>query len=89
MIVLHKIFGCMGDRINIGGRVRAARRAQELNQAELALQLHLDQSQISRIERGKCAIDADRLPEFSAALGVETAYFYQQDMDVNQIFRVD
>ena len=77
----------MSDRINIASRIRAARRAQDINQAELAKRLNLDQSQLSNIERGKYAIDADRIPEFSQALGVDIAYFYQAEVtDVDRIF---
>lgn len=78
----------MSDRINIASRIRAARRAQDLNQADLAKRLNLDQSQVSNIERGKHAIDAERIPEFSEALGVDIAYFYQTEVvNVNQIFK--
>ena len=78
----------MSDRINIASRFRTARRAIDATQAEIAAKLHVQQSKISDIERGKCTIDAAELSEFSQALGVQTAYFYQADIDANQIFKI-
>lgn len=65
----------------IGRRLRAARLAAELSQAELGVFLGLMDSnagapRISRYERGERETNADTLEALAKALGVPMAYFY-------------
>jgi transcriptional regulator with XRE-family HTH domain len=79
----------MSSRRKISSRIKLARNWQGLSQTELGDLTNRSQSIISRIEAAKQSIDAEDMPLFSRALGVDTQFFISDDVDINQIFRVD
>lgn len=54
-------------------RIRQYRKKNRMSQHELAALVGLDQTLISRIERGVRKVSAEELPLFSKALGVTVA----------------
>jgi transcriptional regulator with XRE-family HTH domain len=56
--------------MNIGAAIQHFRRAAKLNQETLAQAVGLNQSDISRIERGQQGFDISKLESFSVALGI-------------------
>ena len=57
----------------VGQRVRAARMRRQMTQAELARATDIDQSRISRIERGEYLPSTSNLLALKAALGVSVS----------------
>ncbi len=56
--------------INVGERIRCIRKSSEMTQAELAVALDMDQSEISRIERGERKLSVHCLMQIAAVLSV-------------------
>jgi|HigsolmetaAR204D_1030405.scaffolds.fasta_scaffold16021_1 transcriptional regulator with XRE-family HTH domain len=54
-------------------RIRQFRKRKKMSQYELAALVGLEQTLISRIERGMRKVSAEELPLFSKALGVSVA----------------
>lgn len=79
----------MSKRSSISSRIKLARQIRGLTQSELANRVHISDSAISRIENNKQSIAAEEIANFSIALEVEPSYFYQVDIDVNTLFKVD
>ncbi len=59
----------------VSGRIRLAREKAELTQEQLAEKAGLQQSHISRLEKGEHSPTAKTLAKIAGALGVEAAYF--------------
>jgi transcriptional regulator with XRE-family HTH domain len=79
----------MSDRRTISRRIRLARANSGMSQAELGEITHRSQSVISRIESAKQSIEAEDVVAFSQALGVDTHFFIDPNVDLNQLFGVD
>lgn len=79
----------MISRRKISSRIKLARNWHGLSQTELGDLTNRSQSIISRIESAKQSIDAEDMPLFSQALGVDTQFFINDNVDISQIFRVD
>lgn len=79
----------MTDRRTISHRIKLARANSGMSQAELGEITHRSQAIISRIENGKQSIQAEDVSVFSQALGVNTNFFVDTNVDINQLFRVD
>jgi Zn-dependent peptidase ImmA (M78 family)/DNA-binding XRE family transcriptional regulator len=60
----------------VGGRIRRAREARGLSQAELAEALGLSQAAISNIESGNRPVRVDELVSISHAIGEELEFFF-------------
>lgn len=60
----------------IGARVRRAREARRISQAELAEAMGLSQAAVSNLESGSRPIRVDELVTISRALGEELDYFF-------------
>ena len=56
--------------MSIAANIRAARISAGLSQQDLARRLGLNQSQVSRIERGMRKVAAEELSEIAKSLGV-------------------
>ena len=54
----------------VGRNIKAARETANLTQAQLARKIGMDQSEISRIERGTRGLSVNRLGLIAEALGV-------------------
>lgn len=60
----------------IGRQIRAARKAKDLSQAELAAMVAVDVGYISRWERGQHRPSQANLERLARALEVPVAFFY-------------
>ena len=65
--------------MDIGGKIRRARRNRELSQMELAEVLNRDKSFISSVERGKRPIKTEMLEKIAETLEVPISYFYDSE----------
>ena len=66
-------------------RLRAARREAGLTQKEVAEQLNVPQSYVSKCESGERRVDVIELTDFAAAYKRPLAYFvYGQDKSMEQ-----
>ena len=79
----------MSSRRKISNRIRQARTWRGWTQTELGDLTNRSQSAIARIESGHQSIGLDDVPLFSQALGVDTQFFINDDIDISQIFRCD
>jgi transcriptional regulator with XRE-family HTH domain len=59
----------------IGNKIKRARQEANLTQEQLAQQLFMQRSVLSKIENGKYSVAADRLGNFSRALNKKIIYF--------------
>ena len=62
------------DQVEFGKKLHAVRKAQKLNQQELADLAGVEKHQISRIERGTSACSIDLLPILASILEVGIDY---------------
>jgi transcriptional regulator with XRE-family HTH domain len=79
----------MDERHKISERLRLFRNLAGFTQADLGRATNRSQAAICRLEAGKQSIDCDELPMFSQALGIKAEFFVSEDVDYNEIFRVD
>jgi transcriptional regulator with XRE-family HTH domain len=56
-------------------RLKAARKSRRLTQAEVAEQLGLQQSEVSRMERGETRVDVIQLAAFAKLYRRRLSYF--------------
>lgn len=59
--------------------IRQARRQAGISQMQLARMIGVDQSAVSRIERGERSVTVERLVAISRVLGVEPAVLISSD----------
>ncbi len=72
--------------MNIGDKIKKVREAKDFTQKQVALMLDMDQSQYSKIEKGKTDPTTSTLEKISKALGIEVAELFASDdifKDVN------
>ena len=60
----------------IGGRLRRLRKDRNLTQAELARQIGIQQSDLSRMEKGEYRVSLDNLVKILSALDLHIADFF-------------
>jgi transcriptional regulator with XRE-family HTH domain len=97
-----KDIGPAPDVATIGGRLRRLRKERDLTQAELARQIGIQQSDLSRMEKGEYRISLDNLFKILAVFDLQVSEFFkdralasewrqrplsQQDMQVLQLLR--
>jgi len=73
-------------KMNIGDKIKKIRETKGRSQKEVALALEMDQSQYSKIEKGKTDPTTSTLEKIAKALAVEVAEFFSSDntfKDVN------
>jgi transcriptional regulator with XRE-family HTH domain len=63
--------------IHLGGRLRAARKAQQMSQTDLSAVLGITFQQIQKYEKGVNRISAARLFDMAHVLQVPMAYFFE------------
>lgn len=68
-----------------GERVKAFRCANGYNQSNIADFLHVDQSLISKIEKGERSLTADMLEKLADLFGVPVSAFEQGDTSVEPL----
>lgn len=62
-----------------GARIRTARIAAGYTQAQFAIELGVDQANVSRWERGVASPHDDRRPRIAEILGVDPATLFSYD----------
>jgi transcriptional regulator with XRE-family HTH domain len=67
----------------IGMNIKLARTRMSISQAELASRLNLEQSYISRIERGVVAVSCERLYEIIHILSCESKDIFPEKSEVH------
>jgi len=65
--------------MNIGENIRHIREARELSQKEVAVAIGMDQSQYSKIEKGKTDPSTSTLDKIAKAIGVELSKLFAAD----------
>lgn len=60
----------------VGARIQAIREARDLSRIELAKKLRTNRLRIWRIETGETSLEADEVPRFARALGVDVAELF-------------
>ena len=66
---------------NVGARLRRLRKERHLTQTELARQIGIQQSDLSRMEQGEYRVSLDNLFKILAVLGVALNDFFDQPAD--------
>jgi transcriptional regulator with XRE-family HTH domain len=69
----------------LGTRIRKAREERHITQEQLAHAVSKDQRAISEYESGKRRLSAVDLPDFSRALGVSILYFYEDEIQLDDV----
>lgn len=75
------------DALDLGARIKQARERSGLSQDDLASELHRDQRAVSEMETGKRRISATELPVIARVLNVPLLYFYEGDLNINDLDR--
>lgn len=65
--------------VEIGGKIKKAREAKGLTQKEVALTVNMDQSQYSKIEKGKTDPSSSTLEKIAKALGLTLSELFASD----------
>ncbi|MCP4482241.1 MAG: helix-turn-helix transcriptional regulator [bacterium] len=65
--------------MNIGSLINKTRKAKGLTQKEVALSVNMDQSQYSKIEKGKTDPSTSTLQKIAKALGISLAELLSAD----------
>ena len=65
--------------MSIGSRLRRLRKQRRLTQTELARQIGIQQSDLSRMEKGEYRVSLDNLFRILAVFGVDIAEFFNQE----------
>ena len=71
--------------MNIGERIKQLREARELSQKELAMSINMDQSQYSKIEKGKTDPTTSTLEKISKALGINVAKLFTSNNPLEEV----
>ncbi|MEG1877473.1 MAG: helix-turn-helix transcriptional regulator [Lachnospiraceae bacterium] len=71
--------------INIGERIKSLREESGFTQGNIAKYLEVDQSLISKIEKGDRFITSDMLDKLTALFGITTEDFYNDSFSTKQI----
>jgi transcriptional regulator with XRE-family HTH domain len=74
--------------LEFGARIRLARERLGLSQEDLASRIQRDQRAVSEYEHGKRRIAATDLPRLAAALEVPVLYFFEGDLDSDDLDRM-
>ncbi|MEQ8905143.1 helix-turn-helix transcriptional regulator [Ekhidna sp.] len=75
--------------MNIGERIKKLREARGMTQKEVALSLKMDQSQYSKIEKGKTDPTTTTLDKIAKAIGVEIADFFISNDPLEDVNSID
>ncbi len=66
----------------IGARIKSLRENSGLTQSNVANYLHVDQSLVSMVEKGKRALTADMLDKLAALFGTRVSALMEPEMKV-------
>jgi transcriptional regulator with XRE-family HTH domain len=68
----------------IGGKLRRLRKERNLTQAELACQIGIQQSDLSRMEKGEYRVSLDNLFKILGVFDLQVADFFEDQQDQEQ-----
>ena len=68
----------------IGGRLRRLRKERKLTQAELARQIGIQQSDLSRMEQGEYRVSLDNLFKILGVFELQVAEFFAEQPEASQ-----
>ena len=77
--VAHKALPTSPQVAAIGSRLRELRKERGLTQAELARQIGIQQSDLSRMEKGEYRVSLDKLFKILGVFDLELADFFRDD----------
>ncbi len=72
----HRSAPGLDDASSVGKRLRALRKQRRLTQSELARQIGIQQSDLSRMEKGEYRVSLDNLLKILGVFGVQIAEFF-------------
>ncbi|EAY24073.1 helix-turn-helix domain-containing protein [Microscilla marina] len=75
--------------MEIGDKIKKVREAKKLSQKEVALTLNMDQSQYSKIEKGKTDPTTATLEKICKALNIEVAELFVSDQLFKNVDSLD
>ena len=75
-MVAQKAQGSSPEATEIGGRLRELRKERSLTQAELARQIGIQQSDLSRMEKGEYRVSLDNLFKILGVFELDLADFF-------------
>ena len=76
------------EQIELGKRIRQARERIGMSQEALAEGVERDQKAVSEYENGKRKLSAAELPTFARVLGVPIAYFFDTEVDLDNLDQI-
>ena len=76
------------DQKELGSRIRRARERIGVSQEALAEAVNRDQKAISEYENGKRKLPAVEVPTYARALGVPISYFFEDEMQLDELDQV-
>ena len=76
-------------KMEIGDKIRKVREANKLSQKEVALALNMDQSQYSKIEKGKTDPTTATLEKICKALKIEIAELFASENTFKDVDSLD
>lgn len=76
------------NQLELGKRIRRARERISMSQEALAEALGRDQKAISEYESGKRKLPATDIPTFAMVLGVPFSYFFEGELQLNELDQV-
>lgn len=80
----YKIDCKMNHRQMVGKNIELARTVRGWSQAQLAEEMGVEQTYVSKVEKGKVNVSIDTLERFAAALRKPLAFFFQE-IDVSEV----
>ena len=69
---------------SIGARLRRLRKARRLTQSDLARQIGIQQSDLSRMEKGEYRVSLDNLFKILAVFEIEASEFFGNEADTGR-----
>ncbi len=75
----QKAQGSSPETAEVGGRLRELRKERGLTQAELARQIGIQQSDLSRMEKGEYRVSLDNLFKILGAFELDLADFFSDE----------
>ncbi len=75
--------------MDIGERIKSIREAKGLSQKQVSLNINMDPSQYSKIEKGKTDPSVSTLEKITIALGINLSELFNTNEDIQDINSAD
>lgn len=86
-VIKLNVYDHVGEKMNIGNRVKELRLASELTQEELAARTDLTKGFMSLLERNKTSVSLDTLSKILVVLGESLSDFFSEETIRTIVFR--